>query len=618
MSNGGVDGGGSRRSSDKSGPVAVPAASGRHEMRKKGIPAAPGIAIGRAYLVDRRRLKTPKRRLEADELDEEIARFHRALQASYRQLEKIKKRIEEREENEHYNIIAAHQLILNDEHLVDEAIRHIREEHINAEWALQRTVEHIKGVFDAIEDDYFRERRSDVDFVGERVLRNLLGREAAPVRPPPDAVVVAHDISPADAAQLYRAAVAGLVTDKGGKTSHTAIVARAHEIPAVVGLEDVTSDLCTGDLVIVHGADGVVVVNPTPQTVAKYREQARKEAAQGAELLALWDLPAITTDGHEIMLMANIELADEIPSALDHGATGIGLFRTEYLFMMGDRIPREQDHYEQARTVLEAVGNRVATFRTFDLGADKLYSFVGEQFNEANPALGLRSVRLCLQDTVRPIFKQQLRGLLRASVHGTARIMLPMISGVLELRQALAVVNEAKAELREERVPFDEELKLGIMVEMPSAAMVADHLAAEVDFFSVGTNDLIQYTLAVDRVNEHVTYLYEPLHPSLLRLIKLVIDAARVAGIQVAVCGEMAGDPDVAPVLIGLGLDELSMNAVAIPAIKSVVRNSSRAELQRLAEQALQMSTAHEITALARHHRERVRLVREARRKGEQ
>ena len=591
------------------GEMAEPAE--RPEIEKKGIPAAPGIAIGRAYLVDRRRLKTPKRHIEADEVDDEIARLHRALQASYRQLERIKEKIKARRKNEHYNIIAAHQLILQDEHLVDEAVRHIQEKRINAEWALQRTVEHIKGVFDAIEDDYFRERRSDVDFVGERVLRNLLGRQAAPVRPPPDAIVVAHNLSPADAAGLYRAAVAGLITDQGGKTSHTAIVARSHEIPAVVGLEDITSEVGTGDLLIVDGTEGLVLVNPAPQTVSRYRAQRRHEAAEGAALLTNRALPAETTDGVLVRLMANVDVADEIQNALDYGASGVGLFRTEYLFMMGERIPFEDDHYESARTVLEALGDRVATFRTFDLGADKLYSFVGEQFSEANPALGLRSVRLCLQETVRPIFKQQLRGLLRASVHGNLRIMLPMISGLVELRQVLAVLEEAKQELREDKVPFNEELPVGAMIEMPSAAVVSDLIAREVDFFSIGTNDLIQYTLAVDRVNEHVTYLYEPLHPSLLRLIKMVADYARAENIPVAVCGEMAGDPDVVPVLLGLGLEELSMNAVAIPHVKKVVRRSSMAELKKLAERCLTLATAHEVTAEVRHHVERQRLLQE-------
>jgi len=573
----------------------------RDELRRSGIPASPGIGIGRVYLVDRRRLKTPKYHIESqDAIEDEITRLHRALQASYRELERIKQKMEARAETEHYNIIEAHQLILGDEHLVDETVRYIREEMINAEWALQKTVEHIKGVFDSIEDDYFRERRSDVDFVGERVLRNLLGREASPVAPPPDAVVVAHDLSPADTSSLHRMAVAGLLTDAGGKTSHTAIIARAHEIPSVVGLEDITQLVGSGDLIVVDGTQGIVIVNPTAETVTSYREQARHIAAHDAALMRDRDLPAVTTDGHAVALVANVDLASEIGGAVEHGATGIGLFRTEYLFMTGDRIPGEEDHYQQAVAVLADLAGRPATFRTFDLGADKLYSFVGENLREANPALGLRSMRLCLQDTVLPIFRQQLRGLLRASVHGTIRIMFPMISGVLELRMARQVLEETKRELREEGIPFDESVKVGIMIEMPSAAIIADVLAHEVDFFSIGTNDLIQYTLAVDRVNEHVTYLYEPLHPSLLRLLRGVVEAGTAAGIPVSVCGEMAGDPTVVPVLVGLGLVELSMSAVAIPEIKALVRRMSYAATRELVAEVMTRSTAAEIAALVR------------------
>ncbi|HUH02844.1 MAG TPA: phosphoenolpyruvate--protein phosphotransferase [Kofleriaceae bacterium] len=576
--------------------------SERGEQILQGISAAHGVAIGRAYLVDRRRLKTPKFHLESPEdIEDEITRFHRALQASYRELERVKQKMEaEREESEHYNIIEAHQLILGDEHLVDESIRYIREERINAEWALQKTVEHIKGVFDAIEDDYFRERRSDVDFVGERVLRNLLGREATPVKPPPDAIVVAHDLSPADTAQLHRDAVAGLATDAGGKTSHTAIIARAHEIPAVVGLEDVTAIVGTGDLLVIDGTEGIIIVNPTAETVSHYRARARSEAATSAALEQIRDLPATTTDGFVVELEANLDLAEEIVSAIGHGATGVGLFRTEYLFMAEGRIPTEEDQYQSARQVLEALDGRPATFRTFDLGADKLYSFVGEHHREANPALGLRSVRLCLQETVRPIFKQQIRGILRASVHGKCRLMFPMISGLGELRRAREVLDEARVELLEENVAFDQNLEVGIMIEMPSAAVLADVLAPEVDFFSIGTNDLIQYTLAVDRVNEHVTYLYEPLHPAILRLIRMVVAAARAAGIPVSVCGEMAGDPTVVPVLIGLGLQRLSMNSVAVPGIKAAIRKTKLTDLQDLAERVMAMSTAAEVTGTVR------------------
>lgn len=572
------------------------------EIRKRGIPAAPGIAIGRAYVVDRRRVKTPKRHISPEEVDLEIARLHKAIRESESQLERIKEKLVQREGEDHFRILEAHQLILHDEHLVDVTIRRIREERINAEWALRKTVEEIKAIFDAIEDDYFRERRSDVDFVGDRILRNLLGEEPGPVTPPPDAIVVAHDLSPADTAQLHRAAVAALVTDVGGKTSHTAIIARAHEIPAVVGLEDITNLVGNGDLVVVDGSSGLVILNPTPQTVAHFRARARREAATAEALLANRDLPAETIDGHRCHLLANVDVVDEIPSALDHGAEGVGLFRTDFLFLTATRAPTEEEHYQYARQVLELLAGRPATFRTFDLGGDKTTPLAQASTPEVNPALGLRSIRLCLTPQGRPLFKAQLRGLLRASAHGPLRIMFPMISGVPELRDAKAVFEECREELRAQGEPYDPALKLGIMIEMPSAAMTADLLAREVDFFSIGTNDLIQYSLAIDRVNEHVSYLYKPLHPAILRLIRYVTNAASAAKIPVAMCGEMAGEPLLSLVLVGLGLDELSMNATAIPVVKSVIRASAMSEARALAEQALQLATAEEIEALVREH----------------
>jgi len=565
------------------------------ETVRKGTAAASGIAIGRAYLMDRRRLKVPKRHILADEIDGEIERFHRALDSSDRQLERIKEKIEARFDD-HYNIIAAHQLMLHDEHLVDETIRNIRDKGVNAEWALRKTVEHIRGVFDSIEDDYFRERRSDVEFVGERVLRNLLGRDLQ-VTPPPDAIVVAYDLSPADTAQFYRAAVAGLATDAGGNTSHTAIIARAHEIPAVVGLEDITAVVGNGDLIVVDGTNGVVVLNPSPETVALYRERARMEAAQGVALLSNVELPALSTDDVRISLVANIDHEDEIKGALAYGAEGVGLFRTEFLFLTRARVPDENDVFRHSCSVMESLGGRAVTFRTMDLGADKMAVFMSE-LHEANPALGLRSIRLCLSTQVRPLFKQQLRGLLRAASNGNMRIMFPMISGVRELELALEVLSEVKDELSRDGIPFAPDTKVGIMIEMPSAALVADHLARRVDFFSIGTNDLIQYTLAVDRVNEHVAYLYDAMHPALLRLIDMVVKAADAAGIPCGLCGEMAGDMNVAPLLIGLGLTELSMNAVAIPQIKQVIRGRAVRDLRAMGTQALTLPSGPEVKEL--------------------
>ena len=571
----------------------------RPETRRMGLGVSPGIAFGRAYLIGRDTIKTPRHHVEADDIDEEIARLHKAIAASDKQLAKIKLKLASENESD-YHIITAHQLMLHDEHLVGAAIEYIKTELINAEWGLRRAVDDITRVFDTIEDPYLRERRSDVEFVFERVLRNLLGRETGPLQPPPDAIVVAYDLSPADTAQLHKAAVAGLITDAGGKTSHTAIIARAHEIPAVVALEDITERVETDDLLMIDGSTGLVIINPSAATVGEYRDEQRRQVAAGAKLHAMRDLPASTRDDVEIRLLANIDGTDELDDALEYGAMGVGLYRTEYLMMQEDALPDEEAHYAAAVKVLEKLAGRSATIRTFDLGSDKLAKFMTDaDLDEANPALGLRSIRLCLAPLGRPLFDAQMRGLLRASAHGPLKIMFPMISGVAELRAVRVIVDQLKADLRAEGKPFDDDVKLGIMIEMPSAALTADLLAAECDFFSIGTNDLIQYTMAVDRVNEYVSHLYEPLHPALLRLLGSVARAAADANIPVTVCGEMAGDPLIAPVLIGLGLRELSMSAVSVPEVKATTRRTSAADATLLVTAILKVSTAAEVRALA-------------------
>ncbi len=573
---------------------------------KKGVSASPGLAVGRAFVIDRRRVKTPKRHIIDEEVELEIQRFEAALVASHEQLERVKKKLAEQEGEEHFNILEAHQLIMRDEHLVDPTRKRIRDERVNAEWALRKTVEEIKHVFDAIEEDYFRERRSDVDFVGDRILRNLLGVDVVPALPPTGSIVVAHDLSPADTAHLHRANCAGFATEVGGKTSHSAILARAFEIPLVVGLDDITDHVGNGDLLIVDGIRGEVIVHPSAEQCEHYRARAKHHSSFVRELLANRDQPAETTDGARVRLYANVELTEEVPSALDHGAEGIGLYRTEFLYLDRHDLPREEEHFMHARGVLRRVYPFPCTFRTFDLGGDKAAPWLPMgQSDEVNPALGLRSIRLCLKE--RHLFKSQLRGLLRASVHGRMRIMFPMISGVGEFREAKAVFDEAKGELEREGVPFDAKVPLGIMVEMPSAVMVADLLAREVDFMSVGTNDLIQYALAIDRVNEHVSYLYHPLHPAILRMVRYVADAGHAAGVRVGLCGEMAGEPMFALVLLGLGLDELSMNSAAIPIVKSVLRTATLTAAKELADKTMAMSTTDEIEALvfdfmARHY----------------
>ena len=572
-------------------------ADARQELRRTGLGVSPGIAFGRAYLIGRDTLKAPRHHIEADDIDTEVARLYKAIAASDKQLAKIKEKLASENESD-YHIITAHQMMLHDEHLVGAAVNYIREEKINAEWALRRAVDDIRAVFDQIEDPYLRERRSDVEYVFQRALRNLLGRETGPLQPPPDAIVVAYDLSPADTATLHKAAVAGLITDAGGKTSHTAIIARAHEIPAVVALENITEHVESDDLLLIDGATGVVIVNPSPTTVAQYREEQRRQVAAGAQLHAMRELPARTVDGQDVLLLANIDGPDELEDAIEYGAMGVGLFRTEYLFMTGT-LPDEEKHYQTAVAVLQKLQGKIATIRTFDLGSDKIAKFLEQaELDEANPALGLRSTRLCLSELGRELFRVQLRGLLRASAHGPMKLMFPMISGVAELRAVKTIVGDVMDELREEGAAFDADIELGIMIEMPSAALTADLLAKECDFFSIGTNDLIQYTMAVDRVNEYVSYLYEPLHPSLIRLIGEVVRAARAANIPVAVCGEMAGEPMIAPVLVGLGLRQLSMSAVSMPEVKAAIREMQSPETEALVARIRDLPTTADVRAV--------------------
>jgi phosphotransferase system enzyme I (PtsI) len=571
----------------------------RQELRRTGLGVSPGIAFGRAYLIGRDTLKAPRHHIEADDVDTEVARLYKAIALSDKQLAKIKEKLASENESD-YHIITAHQMMLHDEHLVGAAVNYIREDKINAEWALRRAVDDIRAVFDQIEDTYLRERRSDVEYVFQRALRNLLGREFGPLQPPPDAVVVAYDLSPADTAQLHKAAVSGLLTDAGGKTSHTAIIARAHGIPAIVALENITEQVESDDLLLIDGATGVVIVNPSAVTVAQYREEQRRQVAAGAQLHAMRELPARTVDGADVLLLANIDGPDELEDALDYGAMGVGLFRTEYLFMADpEKLPDEEIHFQTALAVLQKLQGKPATIRTFDLGSDKVAKFLEQaDLEEANPALGLRSTRLCLSELGRDLFRVQLRGLLRASAHGPMKLMFPMISGVAELRAVKTIVGDVMDELRGEGVAFDEDVEIGIMIEMPSAALTADLLAKECDFFSIGTNDLIQYTMAVDRVNEFVSYLYEPLHPSLIRLIGEVTRAAHAANIPVAVCGEMAGEPMIAPVLIGLGVRELSMSAVSMPEVKAAIRQMHTTEAEALVTRVRDLPTTADVRAV--------------------
>lgn len=560
-----------------------------------GIGASPGVAVGHAFVMDARRVRTPKVKLTGEEVDAEVMRFKTAIDLSDRQLADIKDKLAGHgtDGGEHGLILEAHRLMLHDPMFLVEVSRLIKEDGINAEWAVRRVCRRLRHQFDNIDDEYFRERRSDIEFVADRLVRNLLGEMVDPeLQVPPNSVMVAHDISPAEAAILLRdGKVAAFVTDLGGHTSHTAIVARAREVPAVVGLTKASDSIRTGDVVAVDGRRGMVLVNPTEEQLALLRETMRRQLATEQLALKTAELPAVTTDGFRVSLLGNMEFPEEIPSLLAHGAEGIGLYRTEFLFLNRATAPTEEEHFESYKTVLEAMGDKPVTIRTLDLGGDKVPGKKPEKEN--NPAMGLRAIRYCLQH--RELFRAQLRALLRASVYGNLRVMFPLISSISELREARSELERCRSELTRQGVPVGKRVPIGIMVETPSAALIADRLAQEADFFSIGTNDLIQYTIAIDRQNRDVAYLYRPLHLAILRSLANIVTAAKNANIPVAMCGEMAGDPALTMVLLAVGLEQFSMTSGQIPMVKNIIRAVSKADAVSLLERAMQFSSAEEI-----------------------
>jgi phosphotransferase system enzyme I (PtsI) len=565
----------------------------------KGIGVSPGIAIGKAYVLDHLDAKISSYKLDDSKLvTKEIERLGEALKESERQLLEIKKRLSDYEGIESLCIIDVHIMILKDKMLTSNTIRNIKDKHINSEWALRMTIDKYKEIFDMVADDYLRERISDVEYVGQRILRNLAGKNRETISDiGEDVVIVARDLSPTDTAQMKVERVLGFATDTGGKTSHTAIVARSIEIPAVVGLKRIVREVRTDDEIIVDGIAGLIIVNPDPEMLRRYEDKKRHYHITEESLLEYADLPALTKDNYKIEIGANVEFVEEIPSAVAHGADGVGLFRTEYIYVNRERLPTEEEHFSSYKSVIEGKGIGVSTIRTFDLGDHKFFSDSGLTC-EMNPQMGLRAIRSCLKEV--DSFKVQLRAILRASVFGKTRILFPMISGVGEFRDTKRIFNEVKNDLLAEGIPIAEDIELGIMIEIPSAVMVADELAREADFFSIGTNDLIQYALAIDRINEQVSYLYEPLHPAVLKLIRRVVDAGHRAGVKVAMCGEMAGEPAYTMILLGLELDELSMNPLAIPRVKKIIRGSTLRESKELLEKVTTFPTAAEIDRFVR------------------
>lgn len=562
-----------------------------------GIGASPGAAVGRAFLIDRKQVQEPRRHIAPSEFDAEIIRLHRAIQLADQQLDQVRSKLAG-QPAEHALIIDAHRLMLTDPTVQQGAESLIREEEINAEWAVRRVIRQLAAVFDEIDDPYFAERKHDVEFVGDRIVECLMTGVSPIVESPPDgAIVVAHDLSPADAMVLLNGRViGGIVTAEGGRTSHTAIVARALEVPAVLGVSNLAEVVGKDDLLALDGSSGVVVVHPSDADQRAFFEVRRRFQEQEEEAIATRALSAETTDGHRIKLSANIELVEEIPSIVAHGAEGIGLYRTEFLYLNRRDTPSEEEHYAIYRRLLETLPGQQITVRTFDLGGEKV--MIGQAHAESNPALGLRAIRYCLAHP--EMFLPQLRALWRASVHGNLRVMFPLISGVAELRRAKRLFEEARHQVIADGHDVAEKLPLGIMVETPAAAILADVLASEADFFSVGTNDLIQYTIAIDRRNHDVSYLYQPMHPSLLRMLKMILDGARSKGIPVSICGEVAGDPAYTLILVALGYEELSMSGTSIPMVKRIIRSSSREDAKELLAKAMQFHSGPEIETFVR------------------
>ncbi|HVO65429.1 MAG TPA: phosphoenolpyruvate--protein phosphotransferase [Syntrophales bacterium] len=560
----------------------------------KGIGVSPGVVIGKAYLYDRFNAQVSFYKLrDKDLVAEEIKRFKAALKESGKQLLEVRNKLRELAGQEPLYIIDVHIMILKDKMFINHTIQYIKDVLINAEWAVKMTIDRYREIFEKVDDEYLKGRISDIRYVGQMILRNLAGEKRETIRDVSEkGIVIATDLSPADTAQMMINKVQGFATDMGGKTSHTAIVARAVEIPAVVGLESITKMVRTNDDVIVDGSAGLVVVNPDPEMIKVYKDKKKHFEAAKENYLKYAHLPAITKDNYKVEIGGNIEFIEEIPSTISHGAEGIGLYRTEFIYINKEQLPTEEEHFSHYRSVVSSKGLKWATIRTLDLGGDKFYSDP-KLAKEMNPQMGLRAIRFCLKEV--GLFKVQLRAIARASAFGKTRIMFPMISGVEEIREAKKIFIEVKNDLIAQGISVGKDIEIGVMIEVPSAVIVADELAKEVDFFSIGTNDLIQYALAIDRINERVTYLYEPLHPAVLRLIKQVIDVGHKAGIRVAMCGEMAGEPAYIMILLGLEIDELSMNPLAIPRVKKIIRGCTLKESKALLEKVMTFSSASEI-----------------------
>ncbi|HXC02316.1 MAG TPA: phosphoenolpyruvate--protein phosphotransferase [Opitutaceae bacterium] len=571
--------------------------SAKEELVVQGISASQGIAYGQIFLYEKSDVEVPFYQVDPNKRVAEIARFEQALLTTRQQIAKIQDEVEKNLGVDEARIFDAHLMVLEDQALIGETIREFEKTGRNIETCFNQVASRYIKAFDEIDDEYLRERAGDLRDVAQRVLQNLLGQAINNLSRLADKrVVVANDISPSDSASIDRSQALGIVTDTGSKTSHAVIVARSMRIPAVVGVRDLTKKANNGDWAIVDGYEGIVVLNPSEQTLFRYGKIQIQKKSFEQRLLEASRQPAVTLDGVPVTLMANIEKVDETTQAKEYAAEGVGLFRTEYLYLNSARIPTEQEQFLSYKAVAEALAPHPVVIRTLDLGGDKPMASAPELFpKEDNPFMGFRAIRFCLEHV--HLFKDQLRAILLASAYGKVRIMYPMISGVEELARANAVLDECKAELKQRGQPFDEKISVGSMIEIPSAAVTSDLLARKCDFFSVGTNDLIQYMLAIDRVNDRIAHLYEPTHPAILRMLKHIVEQAHLANIKVAVCGEMAGDPVFAPLLLGLGVDELSMSSTLLPAVKYLVRAMKLSDAKALVEETLTLDDPKKIYA---------------------
>jgi phosphotransferase system enzyme I (PtsI) len=562
----------------------------------RGIAGSPGICIGKAYLVDKGGVEVlPKYAIAKGKLAAERKRFKTAVKKAADELHRIIADIPE-ELREHAQILETHSVLLKDKMLYGRTIETIENDQINAEWALKKVVSIIKPMFESMNDLYLRDRAEDILHVSDRILKHLVGAETVNIAKIGKRVIlVAKDLSPAETSQIQLERIMGFVTDGGGRASHTSIIARSLEIPAVLGLEKATVTIKNDDIIIVDGNAGVVVINPSDSTLIEAERRKSEFEARRDAYVRSSHLPAQTKDGRHLSVMGNIELPEEVVSVLDKGGDGIGLYRTEFLYMSKSIFPTEEELFEHYKDVIDVMPNKPVIIRTLDINGDKAVAYAVED-DEVNPVLGLRAIRYCLQKP--DVFKTQLRAILRAAYYGHVRILFPMISRIDEIRETKRLLKEVEKSLEKDGLPHAKEVRIGIMIEVPSAAIMADAMAKEVDFFSIGTNDLIQYTMAIDRGNRQVAHLYSPMHPAVIRLIKQVADAAKHNNIPVSMCGEMAGEPLYLPILLGLGLEELSTNAQAIPVVKNTIRALDIKICRAFVKKILELNTIEEIENL--------------------